>query len=75
MSQELDEVVVAGGDIILVAGKEKQRIQVSSGFLTQISPVFDAMLNLKFSEGIRFHESNGLPVEIKLPEDDGMATT
>ncbi|KAF5600799.1 hypothetical protein FPANT_2028 [Fusarium pseudoanthophilum] len=75
MSPELNEVVVAGGDIILVAGKEKQRIQVSAEFLIQVSPVFDAMLNLKFSEGIRFHESNELPVEIKLPEDDGMATT
>jgi hypothetical protein len=32
------------------------------------------MLNLKFSEGIRLHESNELPVDIKLPEDDGVAT-
>lgn len=66
---------MAGGDIILVVGQGQLRIQVSSEFLIQASPVFDAMLNLKFSEGNRFHESNELPVEIKLPEDDGVATT
>lgn len=66
---------MAGGDIILVVGQGQLRIQVSSEFLIQTSPVFDAMLNLKFSECSRFHESNELPVEIKLPEDDGVATT
>ncbi|KAF5585332.1 hypothetical protein FPCIR_8415 [Fusarium pseudocircinatum] len=70
-----DEAVVAGGDIILVAGKDQRRVQVSSGFLMQNPPVFDAILNLKFSEGIGFHESNELPVEIKLPEDDEVSTT
>lgn len=33
------------------------------------------MLNLKFSEGIKLHESKKSPVDIKLPEDDGLATT
>ncbi|KAI1008631.1 hypothetical protein LB504_001851 [Fusarium proliferatum] len=70
-----DESVIAGGDIILVVGQGKQRIQVSSEFLIQASPVFDAMLHLKFSECNRFHERNEIPVEIKLPEDDGVATT
>ncbi|CVL04667.1 uncharacterized protein FMAN_12778 [Fusarium mangiferae] len=70
-----DESVIAGGDIILVVGQGKKRIQVSSEFLIQASPVFDAMLHLKFSECNRFHERNELPVEIKLPEDDGVATT
>ncbi|RKK13902.1 hypothetical protein BFJ66_g3564 [Fusarium oxysporum f. sp. cepae] len=69
-----DEVVIPNGDIILVVGQEKLRIQVSSQFLTLASPVFDAMLNLKFSEGIKLHESNELLVDIKLPEDDGLAT-
>ncbi|KAL5605221.1 hypothetical protein FOVSG1_005368 [Fusarium oxysporum f. sp. vasinfectum] len=69
-----DEVFIPNGDIILVVGQEKLRIQVSSQFLTLASPVFDAMLNLKFSEGIKLHESNELPVDIKLPEDGGLAT-
>ncbi|KAF5245543.1 hypothetical protein FANTH_7295 [Fusarium anthophilum] len=69
-----DETVVAGGDIILVVGNENRRIQVSSEFLIQASPVFDAMLNLKFLEGNKLHEGNEFPVEIKLPEDDGLAT-
>ncbi|EWZ35926.1 uncharacterized protein FOBCDRAFT_279441 [Fusarium oxysporum Fo47] len=69
-----DEVAIPNGDIILVVGQEKLRIQVSSQFLTLASPVFDAMLNLTFSEGIKLHESNELLVDIKLPEDDGLAT-
>ncbi|KAF4501423.1 hypothetical protein FAGAP_2362 [Fusarium agapanthi] len=69
------ETVVGDGDIILVVGNENRRIQVSSEFLIQASPVFDAMLNLKFLEGNKLHEGNKFPVEIKLPEDDGMATT
>ncbi|KAF9765621.1 hypothetical protein IL306_002088 [Fusarium sp. DS 682] len=69
-----DEAIFPNGDVVLVVGAEKRRIRVSSHFLTLASPVFDAMLNLKFSEGIKLHESGKTPVEIKLPEDDGMAT-
>ncbi|KAF4416248.1 hypothetical protein FACUT_12723 [Fusarium acutatum] len=69
-----DETVIPDGDMVLVVGPERLRIQVSSEFLSLASPVFDAMLNLKFSEGIKLHESNKSPVDIKLTEDDGLAT-
>ncbi|KAF5986145.1 hypothetical protein FBULB1_2575 [Fusarium bulbicola] len=70
-----DEAVIPSGDIVLIVGPEKLRIQVSSEFLVQASPVFDAILNLKFLEGNKLHEGNKFPVEIRLPEGEGMAAT
>lgn len=60
--------------MLLVFSREQARIQIASEFLTLASPVFGAMLNLKFSEGIKLHEGDKAPVDIKLPEDDGLAT-
>ncbi|KAF5613257.1 uncharacterized protein FSUBG_987 [Fusarium subglutinans] len=70
-----DETVIPNGDRILIVSKGQLRIQVSPELLIQASPVFDAMLNLKFLECNKLHEGNEFPVEIKLPEDEGMATT
>ncbi|KAG5771278.1 hypothetical protein H9Q72_002100 [Fusarium xylarioides] len=68
------EILTPSGDVVLVVGHEGMRLQIASEFLTLASPVFDAMLNLKFSEGIKLHERDKSPVDIKLPEDDGLAT-
>ncbi|KAF5713596.1 hypothetical protein FMUND_7836 [Fusarium mundagurra] len=68
------QVLTPNGDVVLVVGREEARIQIASEFLTLASPVFDAMLNLKFSEGIKLHEGDKSPVDIKLPEDNGLAT-
>ncbi|KAG5781913.1 hypothetical protein H9Q73_004410 [Fusarium xylarioides] len=65
------EILTPNGDVVLVVGHEGMRLQIASEFLTLASPVFDAMLNLKFSEGIKLHERDKSPVDIKLPEDDG----
>ncbi|KAI1070437.1 hypothetical protein LB507_006851 [Fusarium sp. FIESC RH6] len=58
------------GDVILVVGLEKEKIQVASDFLEHISPVFKAMLNAPMKEGEalrnRAHDS---PVTIELPGD------
>ncbi|KAF5675484.1 hypothetical protein FCIRC_7468 [Fusarium circinatum] len=69
-----DETVIPNGDRILIVSKGQLRIQISSELLIQASPVFDAMLNLKFLECNKLHKGNDFPVEIKLPEDDGLAT-
>ncbi|KAF5973787.1 hypothetical protein FCOIX_8645 [Fusarium coicis] len=49
-------------------------LQIAFEFTTLASPVFDAMLNLNFSEGIKLHEGDKSPVDIKLPEDYGLVT-
>ncbi|KAM0555806.1 hypothetical protein ACHAPJ_006203 [Fusarium lateritium] len=62
--------VVEDGDIILIVGDDETKIQVSSGFLKHISPVFKAMLNSNMSEGQALRDRTGNePVEIKLPSD------
>ncbi|UNI19316.1 hypothetical protein JDV02_005507 [Purpureocillium takamizusanense] len=67
-------VVVAapGGDVVLVVGKRRARIQVFSVVLRNSSRVFEAMLRPEFAEGAKlFLNTHGsAPVDIELPEDD-----
>ncbi|KAJ4257346.1 hypothetical protein NW762_008464 [Fusarium torreyae] len=66
--------VVEDGNLILVVGDDEIKIQVASGFLKHISPVFKAMLNSTMSEGQALRERTGdEPVEIKLPADEPRA--
>ncbi|KAM0555807.1 hypothetical protein ACHAPJ_006204 [Fusarium lateritium] len=65
--------IIPDGNVILVVGLEKLRIRISSHLLCTSSPVFDAMLNSSFDEGTRLRESQGEPVDIKLPADSGRA--
>ncbi|CAJ0550305.1 Ff.00g102350.m01.CDS01 [Fusarium sp. VM40] len=62
------------GDIMLVVGPNKVKIQVFSSFLKYISPVFRAMLDSPMSEGEAFRNRvNNSPIEIILPEDNARA--
>ncbi|KAF5022495.1 hypothetical protein F66182_5467 [Fusarium sp. NRRL 66182] len=65
------EAIIPEGNVILVVGAQKLRVQVSSHLLCTTSSVFDAMLNSEFSEGERLRESRGEPIEIELPQDSG----
>ncbi|KAJ4174381.1 hypothetical protein NW754_004798 [Fusarium falciforme] len=60
------------GDVILVVGPHKIKIQLSSHLLSSTSPVFAAMLGPNFREGALLRESEG-PVEIALPADNAKA--
>ncbi|RSL69675.1 hypothetical protein CEP54_002191 [Fusarium duplospermum] len=75
--KEEDEVpflreIIPGGDVILVVGPRKSKIQLSSHLLRTTSPVFNAMLGPNFKEGTLLRESQG-PVEIALPDDNAQA--
>lgn len=59
------------GDVILVVGPERFKIQVNSMILKLASPVFMAMFDSSFSESQRLKEATASePVEIEFPEDD-----
>ncbi|RSL59424.1 hypothetical protein CEP53_005824 [Fusarium sp. AF-6] len=64
--------IIPGGDVILVVGPKKVKIQVSSHLLRTTSPVFNVMLGPNFKEGIALRENEG-PTEIVLPEDNAKA--
>ncbi|KAJ3464596.1 hypothetical protein MRS44_009382 [Fusarium solani] len=64
--------LIPDGDVILVVGPKKIKIQLSSHLLSNTSPVFAAMLSPNFKEGALLRESQG-PVEIALPEDNADA--
>ncbi|KAJ4314280.1 hypothetical protein N0V84_008983 [Fusarium piperis] len=64
--------LIPDGDVILVVGPKKIKIQLSSHLLRSTSPVFAAMLGPNFKEGALLRESQG-PVEIALPEDNADA--
>ncbi|KAF4968764.1 hypothetical protein FSARC_3893 [Fusarium sarcochroum] len=66
--------VIDEGDLILVVGADETKIQVSSGFLKHISPVFRAMFNSNMSEGRAIRDRTGNdPVEVYLPADQPRA--
>lgn len=65
-----DVDVAADGDIIL-ALPQNLYIRVSSAVLSLVSPVFKAMLGPRFKEG-HVPRSSDQPIEIPLPEDDGI---
>ncbi|RTE81067.1 hypothetical protein BHE90_004424 [Fusarium euwallaceae] len=64
--------IMPDGDVILVVGPKKIKIQLSSHLLSSTSPVFAAMLGPNFREGNLLRESQG-PVEIALPADNAKA--
>ncbi|KAM0433358.1 hypothetical protein ACHAPT_004235 [Fusarium lateritium] len=64
--------IIPDGDVILVVGPEKSKIQLSSHLLSSTSSVFKAMLGPNFREGALLREGQG-PVEIALPEDNAEA--
>ncbi|KAI7379656.1 hypothetical protein KC336_g19152 [Hortaea werneckii] len=66
-----DVDIAADGDVIL-ALPQNLYIRVSSSALTLVSPVFKAMLGPHFREGNELRSSTQ-PIEIALPEDDGIA--
>ncbi|KAI6872494.1 hypothetical protein KC343_g16520 [Hortaea werneckii] len=69
---ERRDVDIAGdGDIILALPKNLY-LRVSSTVLSLVSPVFKAMLGPRFREGNE-PRSSVHPIEISLPEDDGIA--
>ncbi|RMY74134.1 hypothetical protein D0863_03429 [Hortaea werneckii] len=69
--ERCDVDIAADGDIIL-ALPENRYLRVSSTVLSLVSPVFKAMLGPHFREGNQ-PRSSDQPIEISLPEDDGIA--
>ncbi|KAF4979602.1 hypothetical protein FZEAL_4231 [Fusarium zealandicum] len=69
------EELVPDGDLILVVGKDKRLLRMSSTFLCKISPVFAAMLGPNFEEGQRLScvKDKDSQMALELPEDDGQA--
>ncbi|KLO79672.1 uncharacterized protein LW93_13371 [Fusarium fujikuroi] len=63
--------IVVDGDVILVVGPSRHKIEVSAHFLKRISPVFQVMLGAPMKEGnaLATRCDNDAPVEIILPED------
>ncbi|ORY11344.1 hypothetical protein BCR34DRAFT_624859 [Clohesyomyces aquaticus] len=59
------------GDVILVVGPDKRRLQVDSVFLKKASKYFAAMLGPNFSEGQNL--GVGEPKEVSMPEDSSDA--
>ncbi|EME41939.1 hypothetical protein DOTSEDRAFT_27045 [Dothistroma septosporum NZE10] len=64
--------IAPGGDVILIVGDDKKRLQVSSTMLFATSSVFKALLGPHFREGQQ-PRSAAMPVEVALPDDDFMA--
>ncbi|PNP83419.1 hypothetical protein FNYG_02982 [Fusarium nygamai] len=66
--------IVSDGDVVLVVGTRKRKIQVSSHFLKHISPVFRAMIDTPMKEGEALANKcdDDAPVEIVLPKDKAM---
>ncbi|KAF4447994.1 hypothetical protein F53441_8539 [Fusarium austroafricanum] len=63
--------IALDGDIVLVVGPDRDRIQVTSDFLKHISPVFRAMLNAPMNKGEALRDKKvDMRIEISLPEDD-----
>ncbi|KAI8670066.1 BTB domain-containing protein [Fusarium sp. Ph1] len=60
--------IIPDGDVILVVGPEKSKIQVSSHLLRTTSPVFNVMLGPNFKEGTALRENEG-PTEILEPDE------
>ncbi|KAF5677031.1 hypothetical protein FHETE_1933 [Fusarium heterosporum] len=62
------------GDVILVVGLNKDKIQVHSSFLKHVSLVFRVMMTSAMSEGEALRNKvDDSPVEIMLPEDSARA--
>jgi len=68
----IDEVAT-NGDIILVVGLEKRKLQVNSGVLKNASKVFNAMFGPHFSEGQNLPGNS--PKEVSMPDDNADALT
>ncbi|RSL86898.1 hypothetical protein CEP51_002562 [Fusarium floridanum] len=61
--------IIPDGDVMLIVGPKKEKIQVSSHLLCTASPFFKAMLESDFKEGRALRERNGSPAEIELPAE------
>ncbi|MCJ1397827.1 hypothetical protein MMC11_001023 [Xylographa trunciseda] len=62
------------GDVVLVLNcqDEKKKLLVSSRILSMVSPVFAAMLNSQFKEGLH-NVTPGISHKVSLPDDDAIA--
>lgn len=60
------EKLTPNGDVILIVGTEKKRIQIHSDFLRLVSPIFDTMLQ---NQSIMPHDSRGV-CQMEFPDDD-----
>ncbi|KAJ9602055.1 hypothetical protein H2200_013415 [Cladophialophora chaetospira] len=58
------------GDVIVEIGEELERVRVSSKTMSLTSPVFRAMFNSGFREGLTAQTSSSNPSTISLPDDD-----
>jgi BTB/POZ domain len=65
--------IATNGDITLVVGPEKRKLQVNSCVLKNASKVFNAMLGPQFREGQDLHGNS--PKEIIMPDDNADALT
>ncbi|KAI8667716.1 hypothetical protein NCS55_00794200 [Fusarium keratoplasticum] len=65
--------IIENGDVILVIGQDRVKIQLSSSFLCLVSPVFKAMLTSPMIEGQRLKERGDKPVEYVLLDDSAEA--
>lgn len=65
------EKLAPNGDVILVVGTEKKRIQIHSDFLCLVSPNFNTMLQ---NQSTMPHDSRGV-CQVELPDDDGQAVS
>ncbi|WAO90389.1 Hypothetical protein NCS54_00781500 [Fusarium falciforme] len=65
--------IIENGDVILVIGRDRVKIQLSSSFLCLVSPVFKAMLTSPMIEGQRLKERGDKPVEYVLLDDSAEA--
>lgn len=61
------------GDVDFLLDEGKIRVRVNSAIMKNASPVFAAMLGPNFKEGHALRAGGSAPVEIPLPEDDGVA--
>ncbi|KAK4087605.1 hypothetical protein Purlil1_7936 [Purpureocillium lilacinum] len=70
-----DIVAAPGGDVVLVVGRERVKIQVLAVVLKNSSRVFAAMFRPEFAEGhaLYLNQGSNEPIEIELPEDDPLA--
>ncbi|KAG8673176.1 hypothetical protein FPOAC1_006482 [Fusarium poae] len=73
--QQVVEVLIPGGDLILAVGPERRLFGVSSSFICEISPVFAVMFGPNFEEGHRLRSTQPEDSEmvLELPDDNAQA--
>ncbi|RSL69669.1 hypothetical protein CEP54_002197 [Fusarium duplospermum] len=65
--------IAPDGDVTFILDEGETRVRVHSAIMKNTSPVFAAMLVPHFKEGHTLREGGCAPVEIPLPENDGVA--